>query len=71
LASLTSKIYNVKTSLFEQTNELSAMKITYEHLVTSIEKADSKLTDASGAVTMGMKNMEEMKSGIPSPILIS
>lgn len=64
LAGLTSKIYNIKTSLFEQTNELSAMKINQENLQLSMEKNENKLIEVYGDKTSGSKNMEEVKSGI-------
>jgi predicted nucleic acid-binding Zn-ribbon protein len=64
VAGLTTKIYNVKTSLFEMSNEMSTLKATQTHMQSAVDKMEMKITDKSEEDKSIGSHMEDMKSDI-------
>lgn len=59
---LTTKILNVKTNLFEQTNEMTTVKASQNHLQSLFEKMETKFESMVENEASSTKHMDEMKS---------
>jgi archaellum component FlaC len=64
VAGLTTKIYNIKTSLFEQSNDLSTLKATHSHVQSAVDKLEMRVADKAEEDKAVQTHMEDMKSDI-------
>ena len=64
VAGITTKIYNLKTSIFEQSNELSTLKAMQSHMQSALDKTEMRITDELEEDKSVQSHVEDMKSDI-------